>query len=225
MSKKINIVLADDEVLFRKGISFLLQREPYFNIVFEANDGQELVDYLKSTETLPDIVITDLKMPNLNGVETTKILHSDFPSLKVIALTSYNTPSFISNMIQVGAVSYIVKNASPEEVVHTIKEVSYKGFYYNEHVMKVIYSDILQGKQVVKTELDYDALTTREIEVLKLICLQQSSAEIADKLSISPRTADGHRNSLLLKTRTKNIAGLVVFAIQNKIIDLNEIDL
>lgn len=225
MSSKINLVLADDEVLFRKGISFLLQREPNFNIVFEANDGQELVDYLKSAETLPDIVITDLKMPNLNGVETTKILHSDFPSLKVIALTSYNTPSFISNMIQVGAVSYIVKNASPEEVVHTINEVFEKGFYYNEQVMKVIYADILQGKQAVKTELDYDALTTREIEVLKLICLQQSSAEIADKLSISPRTADGHRNSLLLKTRTKNIAGLVVFAIQNKIIDLNEIDL
>ncbi|SEP55922.1 response regulator transcription factor [Flavobacterium urocaniciphilum] len=225
MDSKINIVLADDEVLFRKGISFLLQRNSDFNIVFEANDGQELVDYLRTTESLPDIVITDLKMPNLNGVETTKILHSDFPGLKVIALTSYNTPSFISNMIQVGAVSYIVKNASPEEVIHTIREVHEKGFYYNEQVMKVIYSDIIHGKSSPKTELDYDALTAREIEVLKLICLQQSSAEIADKLSISPRTADGHRNSLLLKTRTKNIAGLVVFAIQNNIVDLNEINL
>lgn len=225
MSRKINIVLADDEVLFRKGISFLLQRNPNFNIVFEANDGQELVDYLKTVEMLPDIVITDLKMPNLNGVETTKILHSDFPTLKVIALTSYNTPSFISNMIQVGAVSYIVKNASPEEVIHTINEVFEKGFYYNEQVMKVIYSDILQGKQSVKTELDIDALTAREVEVLKLICMQFSSAEIADKLCISPRTADGHRNSLLLKTRTKNIAGLVVFAIQNNIVALSEINL
>lgn len=224
MSQKINIILADDEVLFRKGISFLLQRNPNFNIIFEANDGQELIDYIKSTDVLPDIVITDLKMPNLNGVETTKILHSEYPTLKIIALTSYNTPSFISNMIQVGAASYIVKNASPEEVVHTINEVSEKGFYYNEQVMKVIYADIIHGKQQVKTELDFDTLSMREIEVLKLICMQLSSSEIAEKLNISPRTADGHRNSLLLKTRTKNIAGLVVFAIQNNFVNLNELE-
>lgn len=225
MSKKINIVLADDEVLFRKGISFLLQRESNFNIVFEANDGQELVDYLKAAETLPDIVITDLKMPNLNGVETTKILHADFPELKIIALTSYNTPSFISNMIQVGAVSYIVKNASPEDVVLTINEVASKGFYYNEDVMKVIYKDIISGKQSAKSDLDSMQLTSREIEILKLICKQFNAVEIAEKLSISPRTAEGHRNNLLLKTQTKNIAGLVVYAIQNNIITLNEIDL
>lgn len=225
MNTKINIVLADDEVLFRKGISFLLQRESNFNIVFEANDGQELVDYLKSSDVLPDIVITDLKMPNLNGVETTKILHTEFPELKIIALTSYNTPSFISNMIQVGAVSYIVKNASPEEVVLTINEVANKGFYYNEEVMKVIYKDIISGKQSVKSDLDSMQLTTREIEILKLICKQYNAVEIAETLSISPRTAEGHRNNLLLKTQTKNIAGLVVYAIQNNIITLNEIDL
>ena len=225
MSAIINIVLADDEVLFRKGISFLLQREPNFKIVFEANDGQELVDYLKSTAVLPDIVITDLKMPNLNGVETTKILHAEFPELKVIALTSYNTPSFISNMIQVGAVSYIVKNASPEEVVLTINEVANKGFYYNEQVMKVIYKDIISGKQAAKSDLDSMQLTAREIEILKLICKQYNAVEIAETLSISPRTAEGHRNNLLLKTQTKNIAGLVVYAIQNNIITLNEIDL
>ena len=225
MSAKINIVLADDEVLFRKGISFLLQREPNFNIVFEANDGQELVDFLKASETLPDIVITDLKMPNLNGVETTKILHAEFPELKIIALTSYNTPSFISNMIQVGAVSYIVKNASPEDVVLTINEVANKGFYYNEEVMKVIYKDIISGKPSAKSDLDSMQLTSREIEILKLICKQFNAVEIAEILSISPRTAEGHRNNLLLKTQTKNIAGLVVYAIQNNIITLNEIDL
>ena len=218
MSSKINIVLADDEVLFRKGMSFLLQREPNFNIVFEANDGQELVNYLKSAKTLPDIVITDLKMPILNGVETTKILHSDFPKLKVIGLTSYNTPTFISNMIQVGAVSYIVKNASPEDVVLTINEVANKGFYYNEEVMKVVYKDIISGKHPLKSDLDSMQLTTREIEILKLICKQYNAIEIAEVLNISPRTVEGHRNNLLLKTQTKNIAGLVIYAFQNNII-------
>lgn len=100
-----------------------------------------------------------------------------------------------------------------------------KGFYYNEEVMKVIYKDIISGKQTPKSDLDSMQLTTREIEILKLICKQYNAVEIAERLSISPRTAEGHRNNLLLKTQTKNIAGLVVYAIQNNIITLNEIDL
>lgn len=128
-------------------------------------------------------------------------------------------------MIQVGAVSYIVKNASPEEVVLTINEVANKGFYYNEEVMKVIYKDIISGKQPTKSDLDSMQLTTREIEILKLICKQYNAVEIAEATSISPRTAEGPRNNLLLKTQTKNIAGLVIYAIQNNIITLNEIDL
>ena len=107
----------------------------------------------------------------------------------------------------------------------TINEVANKGFYYNEQVMKVIYKDIISGKQAAKSDLDSMQLTAREIEILKLICKQYNAVEIAETLSISPRTAEGHRNNLLLKTRTKNIAGLVVYAIQNNIITLNEIDL
>lgn len=218
----IKIILADDEVLFRKGISFLLQREANFEIIYEASNGEEVIDFLRNSDDYPDIILMDLKMPNLNGVEATKIIHKEFPIVKVIALTSYHTNSFIANMIDVGASSYLVKNASPEEVINTINEVADKGFYYNQNVMKVIHQDIISSQQSSKSELDESFLTNRESEVLKLICKQLNTAEIAQELYISPRTVEGHRNNLLLKTQSKNVAGLVVFAIQNKIIKLEE---
>ena len=223
MSDIIKIFLADDEELFRKGIYFLLNREKNIEILFEASNGKELIDQLNATdiENLPDIIMMDLKMPEINGVEATKNIRKDFPQIKIIALTSYNTKSFIANMINVGAASYLVKGSSPQDMIKTINEVSNKGFYYSESVMEVIHQNVLSSGNS-KTVLDDDFLTVREKEVLELICKQQSSSEIADKLCLSARTVDGHRNNLLLKTQSKNVAGLVIFAIQNKIVTLDE---
>ena len=219
MSQTIKIILADDEVLFRKGIVFLLQRESNIEIVFEASNGLELINYLKQTDTYPDIILMDLKMPSINGVEATKMIHKEFPVIKIIALTSYNTKSFIANMIDVGASSYLVKNATPAEMIFTINEVVDKGFYYNETVLDVIKENRLTGRA---SHFDGVTLTSREQEVLALICQQYNTAEMAEKLFISTRTVETHRNNLLLKTGSKNIAGLVVYAIQSKIIILDD---
>ena len=209
----------DDEILFRKGISFLLGREPNIDIIFEASNGDELISFLQNNKNNhPDIIIMDLKMPGINGVEATKIIHVEFPKLKIIALTSYDSKSFVANMIDVGAVSYLIKNATPQELIKTINEVAEKGFYYTDYVMKIIQDDVLTAKKT-KSTLDSNFLTAREFEVLKLICSQKSTAEIAEKLFISPRTVEGHRNNLLLKTESRNIAGLVVYAVQNEIMD------
>ena len=221
--KAIKIILVDDEILFRKGIYFLLQREENIEIVYEASNGEELINYLKSTTELPDIILMDLKMPLLNGVEATKIIRNDFPEIKIIALTSYNSDTFISNMIAVGASSYLIKNATPSEMIATINEVSVKGFYYNENIIKIINSSSTLNGFKLKSQFDYDFITSREKEVLDLICQQKSTIEIAALLYISPRTVEGHRNSMLLKTESKNIAGLVVFAIQNKLVVLDTI--
>lgn len=218
MNDSIRIVLVDDEVLFRKGILFLLDREEKVQVVYEAANGAELLTYLQQATVLPDIVITDLKMPLLDGVEVTKILSKDFPEIKIIALTSYDSGTFIKNMIDIGASSYIVKNASPQELVTTIREVADKGFYYNDNVLKIIQEDSSSTSKKNRNTLTNHFLTNREVEVLQLICEQKTTAEIADDLSISPRTVEGHRNNLLLKTESKNIAGLVVFAIQNNIV-------
>jgi DNA-binding NarL/FixJ family response regulator len=217
MHNKIKIILVDDEILFRKGISFLLEREKNLEVIFEASNGDELISFLQLNNNHPDIIIMDLKMPVINGVEATKIIRKEFPEIKIIALSSYDSKSFVANMIDVGAVSYLIKNATPQDLLTTINEVALKGFYYTDSVMEVIKQDVLTNKKV-KSNFDNNFLSKREIEVLKLICLQKSSVEIAEQLFISPRTVEGHRNSLLLKTGSRNIAGLVVYAIQNDII-------
>jgi len=218
---EVKIALADDEILFRKGISFLLQREPHFKIVFEAGNGEEIVQHLEQTSIVPDVILMDLKMPALNGVEATKIIRKEFPEINIIALTSYNTKTFIANMIKVGASSYLIKNATPKEVVHTINEVVKKGFHYDEHVMRIIHEDLLNEERSLKGDLEKNPLTKREKEILSLICKQYTTGEIAEKLFISPRTVEGHRNNLLLKTESKNTAGLVIYGIQKKLININ----
>jgi DNA-binding NarL/FixJ family response regulator len=220
MKNSIKIIIVDDEILFRKGISFLLDREKNIDVIYEASSGGELLGFLESNQdNHPDIIILDLKMQGINGVEATKIIHTVYPGIKIIALTSYNTKSFISNMISVGAVAYLVKNTTPQELLITINEVATRGYYYTDYIMKVIQEDISMVKKT-KCLLDANFLTTREIQVLKLICDQKSSTEIADDLFISPRTVEGHRNNLLLKTESRNIAGLVLFAIQNDIMSM-----
>ncbi|KAF2506459.1 response regulator transcription factor [Flavobacterium foetidum] len=216
MSNAVKIALVDDEVLFRKGIAFLLQREENFEILFEASNGEELILQLNQKETKPDIIIMDLKMPVLNGVEATKIIRKSFPDIKIIALTSYDTKSFIANMIQVGAVAYLIKNTTPKDLIKTINEVAKKGFYYNENVLKTIQETIVSPKNL-RGGLETNFLSSREVEILQLICQQKTTAEIAEHLFLSPRTVEGHRNNLLLKTESRNIAGLVVYAIQNEI--------
>lgn len=217
----INIVIADDEQLFRSGIRFLLDREENFNVIFEAENGLELIDFISNTEIFPDVILMDLKMPEMNGIEATKAIHKSHSDIKIIALTSFDGKSFITNMIDVGASSYLLKNTSPKMVVHTINEVYEKGFYYDEKVLKIIHENIISssGKRI-KSDLDKNLLSKREIDVLELICAQDTTVEIADKLFISPRTVEGHRNNLLLKTQSKNIAGLVIYGIQKKLIEI-----
>ncbi|WP_460220691.1 response regulator transcription factor [Psychroserpens sp. MEBiC05023] len=222
MDTKITLAIADDELLFRQGLISILSKEKNLNILFDAEDGNHLMEQLRTSENLPEIVITDLKMPGLNGVETTKLIRKEFPDIKIIALTSYFSKPFIINMISIGAVAYLAKNSTPKLMLTTINEVADKGFYYDEQVMKFIHEGLLSNNEQKKSSFDTTYFTKREKEVLELICKQHTTNEIAEKLFISPRTVDGHRNNLLLKTEAKNLAGLVVYAIQNKLVNLEE---
>ena len=224
MSPKITIALADDEQLFREGIKFLLEREPNFTVLFDANNGQELLTLLKASKTIPAIILMDLKMPVLNGIETTKEIQKQYPKIKIITLSSYADKSFITNMINVGASSYLVKSATPKTVTFTINEVYKKGFYYNENVRKIINENIDNAtNKKIKSHLDNEYFTRREVEVLELICKEYTTPEIAEKLFLSPRTVEGHRRSLFLKTESKNVAGLVIYGIQKELVELSEL--
>jgi len=219
MIEQINVVIADDEELFRVGMVHILSRDSTINIMYEASNGKELIEFLESCDLLPDIVITDIKMPEINGVEATKLITEKYPEIGIIALTTYNTKPFIRNMINVGASAYLVKNSHPDKVMHTIKQVYYNGFYYDNEVLKIVNERYV--KKIFsseKTVFDDDFFTEREKEVLQLICLQYTTVEIAEKISLSPRTVEIYRKNILEKTGVKNIAGLVIFAINNDLV-------
>ncbi len=222
----IKIAMADDETLFRKGVAGLLETEENISLLFEAENGRVLLQKLEAyAADLPDIILMDLKMPELNGVESTREIRKLYPQIKIIALSSYYSKSFILNMIDAGVAAYLAKDSSQKEFVETINQVYNKGYYYNDEVMKLISENLLQGnKTPVKSTFDNLYLTRKEKEVLTLICAQYTTQEIADKLFISPRTVDGHRNNLLQKTNCKNTAGLVIFAIQNSIVDIDDLN-
>lgn len=213
--ESIRLAIADDEMLFRQGMSFILAKEINIEVCLEAENGNDLLKQLSTKNCNPEIILMDLKMPDLNGVETTKIVHKQFPEIKIIALTSYYSKPFIINMIQQGAVAYLAKNATPNEVIHTINQVALKGFYYDDNVMQILEEASLKANK--NNSYDDEHLTRREREVLKLICEQKTTTEIAEKLFISPRTVEGHRNNLLMKTGSKNIAGLVIHAIEHQV--------
>lgn len=222
---QINLVLADDEELFRVGLSHILTRDSEIHIMHEAGNGQELLDYLAAAELLPDLILMDIKMPELNGVEATKTIHKLYPEISIIALTTYNTKPFIRNMIDVGACAYLVKNSPTAKVLNTIKQVYYNGFYYDKEVLKAIKGlSNMSHKNDAKTVFDDEFITPREKEILELICRQCTSQEIADQLYISKRTVEVHRKNLLEKAKVKNIAGLVIYAIQNDLVSAIHID-
>ncbi len=218
--RTINIALADDEALFRRGMRLILEDYADIKVIFEAENGSDLLEKIQTSADLPEILLLDLKMPVMSGIEVAKVIRQQFPSILFIVLSSHINPAFILNMIEIGASSYLGKNAHPDEVVETIRAVAEKGFYYNTIVMDVI-RDSLSGKQMPKhSPIDFEVqLTAREKEVLQLICEEYTTPEIAEKLFISTRTVDGHRNNLLAKLNCRNTAGLVVYAIQHGLIN------
>jgi DNA-binding NarL/FixJ family response regulator len=215
----INIAIADDATLFRKGLTLLLEDFNDINIILEANNGQELLDQLAASTILPDVIILDLQMPVLDGIETAKILRKDYEPIKIIILSSHYSKAFILNMIEVGASAYLAKNTSPDEFASTIQNVHKNGFHYNQEVWAIIQKNLTKKKKVTASFVD--ELTKRELEILQLLCEQLTSTEIAEKLFISKRTVEGHRNNLLSKLNCRNIAGLVVYAIQNQLVKIN----
>lgn len=217
----IRIALTDDEALIRRGIARLLADLPDITIVMEAANGQELLDQLAAAASRPHIVLLDLNMPVLNGVETARRLQELYPEVKVIVLSTYFSKAFVLNMVEIGAASYLPKNAHPEEMEEAIRVVAERGFYYSPAVMEIIVEGVKQkGKPPLPQPFSHLTLTEREGEVLQLICEEYTTPEIAEKLFISPRTVDGHRLNLLEKLGCRNTAGLVVFALQHGLVEL-----
>ncbi len=214
----INLAIADDHKIFREGLKATLEEYTDLNLMIEAANGIELVKQLAFKS--PDVVLMDIKMPEMDGMQATAFIHENFGNVKVLALSMFNEDKYILDMMKAGASGYLLKNAEPQEIMDAILTVYKKGYYFNEHlsislVKQFMEKSTLRGKGKEDTELN-----ERETEVLKLICQEKQNTEIADKLFLSVRTVEGYRTKLFEKTGSKNIVGLVIYAIKKGIIDV-----
>lgn len=217
--EKINIVVCDDHKLFRKGMSALLSDFDMIDEIDEAANGLELLSLLDSGKASPDLILLDINMPEMDGVETTKHLRERFPDIKIIILSMDDDTQMVSYLVNEGINGYLLKNADPEELEHAILMILKNDFYFSSSLSGAVLKS-LKGQNVARETIDKCELNARELEILKLICNELTAAEIADKLALSARTVEGIKRKLLDKTDTKNMAGLVVFSIKNNLVNI-----
>lgn len=213
--EKINIFLVDDHKLFREGLKLLLSNLDIIGNVYEASSGKEFLDKLEDTDC--DIVLMDIEMPEINGIETTKLAIEAKPDLKVIALSMYGEEMYYYKMLDAGAKGFLLKDSGVEAVQEAVETVYGGSSFFSEDLLFNILQTIRAKKKDEKIVWD---LSEREQEILYYVCKGLSNQEIADTLCISKRTVDKHRGNLLSKTQCKNTASLVMFAIKNKLIEV-----
>ncbi len=209
--KKIKIAIADDYKIYRDGLKVGLAQDDSLEVVLEADNGEDLLNGLE--ESTPDVIIMDLKMPIMDGMEATKEVRKKFNAIKVLVVTMYEDDKFIIHLMEIGANGYLLKNADSDEIRKAIYSVYENGYYFNDLVNKALLKKlVLKGR--IKPTFNHDIeFTERELEVLKLICEEKTAAEIGKQLFISPRTVEGNRQKLIEKVGVRNTAGLVMFAL------------
>lgn len=219
--KNITIALADDQLLFKQSLGILISSVPEFKLLFDAENGLLFLEQLRQMKVLPDIALIDIEMPEMDGMELLEVIKKEYPDIKVLILSAHSSERLISRLIQMGACGYLLKNCDKEELITALHSVQKNGFYINQHTLKAIQNAASNKKTTLKSlTLNNGDITQREIEVLQLICQQFNNAEIGEKLFISPRTVEGHRNNLLLKAGVKNTAGLVLFAVKKELFEV-----
>lgn len=218
MPVKTNVALVDDHVLIRNGLANLIKSFGDYAIFFEADNGKKCIEKLKIKQ--PDVILMDINMPEMDGYETTLWLKNNYPEIKVLSLSMYDSENSIIRMFKAGAKGYILKDCDPSELKTALNAVVSKGFYYSEmvtgkliHTVNSLDEDDNQMKGLIK-------LNEREIQFLKLTCTELTYKEIADKMFLSPRTIDGYRDDLFQKLNIKTRVGLVMYAIKNGIVTL-----
>ena len=214
---KIRIAIADDYKIFRDGLKVGLSADENLEVVFESDNGEDL---LKALETdVPDVIIMDLKMPIMDGMEATKMVRKQHPSVKVLVVTMYEDDKFIIHLMENGANGYLLKNAEPDEIRKSIYAVHENGYYFNDLVNKALLKKLVLKNNLKPSFNQNVELTERELEVLKLICEEKTAAEIAKEIYLSPRSVEGIRQRLIEKVGVRNTAGLVMFALKNGIVE------
>ena len=217
---KIKILIADDHQLIVNGIKAMLDPIKEFEIIGEANDGIEAVS--RAIELKPDVIIMDISMPNLSGIEATKRIHLQNPQIKILALTQHEDGEYVLQMMNAGAYGYLLKNSRKDEFIEAIISVSKGEKYFSKKISNLLLNNLLQFKQANINENETKiSLTKREKEILQKIAEEMSNQQIADILNISLRTVETHRRNIMQKLDVKNAVSLVRYAVQNQLVSLN----
>lgn len=217
MIEPIKVAIADDHVLFRAGVKSALSMHKDIKMIAEADNGMQLLTVLKHVQ--PDVILLDIQMPIMDGINTLPEIKKLYPEIKVIMLTMHNDHSMISKLMELGANSYLTKNSDSVIIYQAIKTVHEQEYYFNQLTNKALI-DGLRVKRQAEASLPVDAkLSDKEITILRMICEEKSTKEIADLVELSPRTVEAIRDKLKVKTGAKSLAGLVMYAVKSGIIE------
>lgn len=213
----IKVALAYSEQLFTQLLESFLLREPTTQCLFTAFNGKEFLHKMSAATELPQVVLLDLKMNDMEGIELIKKLRQKHPHVKYILMSSHYKKTFTGHALKMGANALVPKAMSPEQLLTVIASVHAKGYYFMEEQVEILRSQIKPRTPRPKF-VEEGVFTEREMEVLRLLCEQYTAQEIADKLFISRRTVEGHKDNLFAKTGARNLVGLVIFALQNQLV-------
>lgn len=217
MKSIIRVAVADDHQLFRSGLKTILATHPYIEVVLEATNGQELIDGLSDSE--PDVVLLDLEMPVLSGKETLQYIRKVNEAVKVLVLTMHQSKAMIAQVMELGANGYLVKDCEPSDVIEAIESLTEKGYYFSDQIAMAMLNQLTGSLTKGASAQDEHGLSIREIDILKLICKEYTTNEIGEALYLSPKTIEGYRKALMEKSKARNMAGLVLFAVKHNLVE------
>src|SRR6478752_855323 len=211
----IKVIIADDHALFRAGVRTALSVKKDVELIADADNGMQLLNLLKHIE--PDVILLDIQMPIMDGIQTLPEIRKLRPEAKVIILSMHNDHSMISKLMEIGANSYLTKNSDSETIYQAIKTCYEQEFFFNELTNKALLTGLRTKRSEPNSPQDIN-LSEKEVTILKLMCEEKTTKEIADIVEISPRTVEAIRDKLKTKTGSKSMAGLVMYAVKNGIL-------
>jgi DNA-binding NarL/FixJ family response regulator len=220
---KYRVAIVDDHLLYRKSMTLLVNSFEGIHVIVDAENGQDFLDLLE--DNLIDVVLLDIQMPVLDGYQTCKKLQENYPDLKILIVSQLSTRESIHRIMELGAHGYFTKNSNPEQLETAIKSVVEKGFYFGLELSSVVKEAMFwqQNNPNTLEEEEISTLSLRELQIVKLICSEKRSKEIADELFINVRTVEAHRKNIMDKTKTKNFIGVLLYALKNEILTIEEL--